>query len=89
MAYKLVFTKTGGKDYKKLDAVAKKYIQKKLRHLEGLDDPLSVSKRLNNNYDADYRYRAGNFRVLFNVSDSQIIIVRIDKRSDIYRMFLI
>ena len=60
-------------------------IIKKLDYFVNSDDPLSYAHRLINHELGEYRYRIGNYRVLFDVIDEALIILDVDYRKDIYR----
>ena len=89
LVYQLYFTKTALKDIKKLDAITIKRIRAKLDYFTSQPNPLALAKQLQNHTDAQYRYRIGNYRILFDVDGDKIVVLRIDKRSDIYRMFVL
>lgn len=83
MAYQLLYTHTAHKDIKKLDVVAKKRIKKKLE--EYVLNPLHFAKRLVNNAIGSYRFRVGNYRVVFDMDKDKIVILRIGHRREIYK----
>jgi len=83
MSYKLLYTKTAYKDIKKLDIVAKKRLGKKIE--EYSRDPLSTSKRLTNSSIGTYRWRIGNYRIVFDIDNENIVILRVGHRKEIYK----
>ncbi|MBI2621538.1 MAG: type II toxin-antitoxin system RelE/ParE family toxin [Candidatus Levybacteria bacterium] len=83
MAYKLLYTKTAVKDIQKLDSIAKKRIKKKLEELS--KDPKGLSKKLINSSIGTYRYRVGNYRIVFDIDKQNIVILRVGHRREIYR----
>ncbi len=83
MIYKLLYTKTAFDDVQKLDNVVKKRIKKKLE--EYSKNPLSHAKKLINFSIGIYRWRIGNFRVVFDIDKDKIIILRIGHRREIYK----
>ena len=83
MSYKLIYTNTAYKDIKKLDIVAKKRIGKKIE--EYSKDPLSTSKKLTNLSIGTFRWRIGNYRVVFDIDNENIIILRVGHRKEIYK----
>lgn len=83
MVYKLLYTRSAIKDIQKLDNVAKKKIKKKLEELS--KNPISLSKKLINSSLGDYRYRIGNYRVVFDIDKKYIVILRVGHRKEIYR----
>jgi len=83
MVYKLVYTKTAIKDLKKLDAVAKKKIKKKIETYS--KKPLHYAKKLIHSSLGKYRWRVGDYRIVFDIKDKNIIFFRIGHRKEIYR----
>lgn len=83
----IVFTKNAQKDIKKLDHQVAKKIYKKLTSLINSEKPLHSATRLTKPADAQYRWRFGNYRVLFDFdSDKNLIIVlKIQHRREVYR----
>ena len=65
MSYKLIFTKKAVKDMKKLDPIVKKKIKQKIQVLRR--SPYKSSKKLINSDIGSYRYRIGNYRVIFDI----------------------
>lgn len=83
MAHQLIYTKSASKDIQKLDVVAKRKIKKKI---EGYTQkPLFYAKKLNNSALGDYRWRIGNYRVVFDLDGKKIVILRVGHRKEIYR----
>lgn len=83
MAYKLIYTKNAHRDIKKLDRVAQKKLAKALQRLAR--KPFFYGKKLILPQLGGYRYRIGNYRVIFDVEDKKIIILRVGHRREIYR----
>jgi mRNA interferase RelE/StbE len=81
--YKVVLTKKALKDLEKIDATVKTRIGNKLKNL--MSDPLSDSKKLSNTVIGTYRFRIGDYRVIFDIEDDKVIILRIGHRKDIYK----
>lgn len=83
MAYELIYTKTAFRDIQKLDNVAKKRIKKKLEEFS--KDPMPLSKRLINSSIGTYRYRVGNYRIVFDIDKNNIVVLRVGHRREIYK----
>ncbi len=83
MAHQITITKRAKKDIDKLDVVAKKRLKKALLSLQ--IDPLSQSKKLIDSRLGRYRYRIGDYRVIYDLNDDEIIILRVGHRREIYR----
>lgn len=83
MAYKLIYTKTAFHDIQKLDNVAKKRIKKKLEELS--KNPMSLSKKLISSSLGTYRFRVGNYRIIFDIDKQNVVILRVGHRREIYK----
>ena len=71
------------KDIKKLDVVAKKRLKQRLEKFA--TNPKKYSVKLVNSRIGDYRFRVGNYRIIFDMRVDEIIILRIAHRKEIYR----
>lgn len=85
MAYNIVFTNEALKDLDKFDQTTIKRIIKKLKWLAKQENPLNFAKHLKYEAIGQYRFRIGNYRVIFDNKKDKIIILRIGHRSNIYK----
>ena len=81
MPFLLVYSDTARNDIEKLDRVVKKRLGKKIISLQ--NGPLKVSKKLAGFKEPVYRFRIGDYRVIFEVKGDRIIILRVGHRSTI------
>ncbi|MEI8232758.1 MAG: type II toxin-antitoxin system RelE/ParE family toxin [bacterium] len=83
MQHILLYTKSSVKDIKKLDTIGKKRLKKKLELLA--TDPLHYSKKLIHSDLGSYRYRVGDYRIIFDLDGKNIVILRVGHRHEIYK----
>ena len=83
MKFKLVYTKRAVKDIGKLDKQIYKRIKESLERYS--QDPFAHADFLNDSRIGSYRFRIGNYRVIFDIKEDQIIILRVGHRGRIYR----
>jgi len=86
--YKVKYTKTALKKLQKLDKPTAKILTEWVKkNLEGTDDPRKLGKSLSGNRSNQWRYRKGNYRIIADIQDDEIIILILDigHRKDIYR----
>lgn len=83
MSFELVYTRRAVKDVESLDPLAKKRIAQKIVELQ--ENPLGKSKKLIDSRLGTYRYRIGDYRVIFDIHRNQVVILRIGHRREIYR----
>ena len=83
MNFTLVYTNRAYKDIKRLDQKLKKRIGNALKRFE--NDPISHATKLTDPKLGSYRFRIGDYRVIFDIEGEDIVILRIGHRRDIYR----
>ncbi len=64
--YKVLFTDKSKHDLKKLDFDIQKRIVEKLKDFSS--DPFSYSKKLQDSSIGNYRFRVGDFRIVFDIN---------------------
>lgn len=87
MGFKVAFTKEALKSLKKLDKGIARLIMSWIRkNLEGCTDPRAHGKGLVANRSGQWRYRIGDYRLLCEIQDEQILILvlEIGHRREIY-----
>lgn len=85
--YKVLLTDIASKQLKKLDKNTAKLITAWIRkNLEGCEDPRLHGKGLTANRSGQWRYRVGDYRLIAEIHDDQIVIliINIGHRKDIY-----
>ena len=85
--YKVVFTKQAIKQLKKLDKQTSALITGWLRkNIDGCSNPRLHGKGLTSNRSGVWRYRVGDYRILTDIQDENIIVlvVCVGHRSDVY-----
>ena len=85
--YRVLFTKNALKQLKKLDKPTAALITGWIRkNLEGCNNPRIHGKGLTANHSGQWRYRVGDYRIIAEINDTEILIlvVNIGHRSDIY-----
>lgn len=85
MNYNLVYTRRAEKDIKKLDSSIKSRIGNALLKLR--DNPLLYSEKLSDPALGTYKFRIGDYRVIFDIEGNDIVILRVGHRREIYKRF--
>ena len=85
MKFQLKIEGRAKKDIQSLDYLLQKRIARKLKFYIDQDDPLQYAKKLVDSKDGDYRWRIGNFRVVFDVDGNVIKLLRVQHRKDVYK----
>ena len=82
MKYKLAYTNRADKDIQKLAPEIKNRIGKALLKYE--QDPHRYSETLRDTTLGSHRFRIGDYRVIFDLEGSEIVVLRVGHRKDIY-----
>jgi mRNA interferase RelE/StbE len=80
MKYALVYAQRAEKDIRKLDPQIRMRVGKALLNLQS--NPIGLSEMLTDPRIGTYRFRVGDYRVVF---ESDIVVLRIGHRKEIYK----
>jgi len=83
MAYKLVYTRRAARDISKLQKDVKERIRKSLEKYAG--NPFSYARKMVDPSLGAYRFRVGDYRIIFDIEDNELVILRVGHRDEIYR----
>lgn len=83
--YLCVFDPYAVKDLKKFPDYIQSAILQKIDYFISSDHPLDFAKKLKHSELGSYRFRVGDYRAIFDVHGTTIIILRIGHRREIYR----
>ena len=83
MKYSLVYTQRAERDIKKLESNTKERIGKTL--LRYSEEPLRFAEKLSDPMLGGYRFRIGDYRVIFDIEGNEIVVLRVGHRREIYR----
>ncbi len=83
--YTYVFNPQALKILQKLPKDIQKRIIKKLDYFISSTNPLTFAESLINYDIGQYRFRIGDYRVIFDLEDQTIIILTLGNRRDIYK----
>ena len=83
MEYEIIYTNRAVKDLARLDSAAKKRIAETLeRYAEA---PLNYAKKMVDPALGTYRFRIGDYRVIFDIEENEVVVLRVGHRREIYR----
>lgn len=83
--YKLIFRPKAEKDLKKLPLNVRLQIINKLKYFLSAANPLDFASHLKDTDLGSYRFRVGDYRIIFEIEDQTIIILTLGNRRDIYK----
>lgn len=88
--FQIVYTEHARQDLKQLDPIIASRITSKIYFFGLQKNPLKFAKKLTSQFVGKYRFRIGNYRVLFKIDKNGniqvLIILRIKHRKDIYNL---
>ena len=85
--YVIKYSESALKDIKKLDQQTKNSIINKVREIELSKDPMSLAKPIISQYKNIFRFRIGDFRLVFEKKDRELclLIILIEPRKKVYQ----
>lgn len=88
MKYQLVFSSRCKKEISKLDNSTKHLLKGWIsNHLLNTENPRSTGKALTSDKNGHWRYRVGNYRLIVEIHDKELIVLTITfgHRSEVYK----
>ena len=73
------------KDISKLPVVVQRRLIRKLNHFVIQEYPLRYAETLINSALGQYRFRVGDYRVIFDMVEGKIKVLRVGHRQSIYK----
>ena len=83
MKYRLVYTRRAERDIRSLEPSTKERIGKSL--LRYAEEPLKFAEKLSDPILGEYRFRIGDYRVIFDIEGNEIVVLRVGHRREIYK----
>jgi mRNA interferase RelE/StbE len=83
VAYRLVFTRRAARDLEALEPEVRRRIGEALERYR--QEPLRNARRMAHPTLGGYRFRAGDYRIIFDMEGEEIVVLRVGHRSHIYR----
>jgi mRNA interferase RelE/StbE len=84
MSFRLVYTRSSIKDIRKLDQIAKKRLKAKIEKFS--KSPIKNARKLSDPAHGTFRWRIGSYRVVFDIIEKDIVILRIRHRKEVYKL---
>ena len=86
--WRLEFSKRADKQLSKMDASTRRIIITwLLKNIDGCEDPRAHGKGLTSNRSGQWRYRIGNYRVLCEIRDNDLVVLALEigHRREVYK----
>jgi mRNA interferase RelE/StbE len=88
LTYRLVISDDVKKQLKKMDKHVGLMLAKEMKkRLDDLSNPRQLGKALTGQYKGLWRYRIGNYRIISNIVDDELVIIALEvgHRKQIYK----
>lgn len=83
--YKFEFKNQAARSLDKLPFQIRNRILLKLKFYSSQKNPLDFAEKLTEHEVGEWRFRIGDYRVIFDAIDDKIIILKVGHRKDIYK----
>jgi mRNA interferase RelE/StbE len=83
LIFTIVYTNRAIKDFSRLDQETKERIKEALENYS--ESPFVHAKKMIDSNLGSYRFRIGDYRIIFDIENTEIVILRIGHRRDIYK----
>jgi mRNA interferase RelE/StbE len=81
--FNLLYTQRASRDVGNLERHIRLRIAKSLLRFQ--EDPLKYAEKISDSKLGSYRFRIGDYRVIFDIEGQDVVILRIGHRREIYR----
>lgn len=81
---KIFYTSKAAKQLNDLPRSVQKRIVDKMRFYAEQENPLKFAKRLTDSREGEFRFRVEDYRLIFDIADDNIYILKIAERDKIY-----
>lgn len=82
MTYRIIYTRRAQKDISKLAPEIRENIGNALEKYS--DSPLDFARKMVDSELGTYRFRVGDYRIIFDIEDANIVVLRVGHHRDIY-----
>lgn len=80
----IFYTHKAAKQLEDLPRNVQKRIAQRMRFFAAQKNPLRFAERLMNHREGDFRFRVGDFRIIFDANNGMISVLKIGRRDSIY-----
>ena len=81
----IFYTRNAVADLTGLPKADQKRVAEKMKFYGETSNPLKFAERLSGAYLGQFRFRIGNYRVIFDVAENKIWVLKIAKRDKVYK----
>ncbi|MCL5674261.1 MAG: type II toxin-antitoxin system RelE/ParE family toxin [Candidatus Omnitrophica bacterium] len=81
----IIFSNRSFRQLSSLEKEIQKRIKDKLDFFISQENPLIFAEKIKDSRFGEWRYRIGEYRVIFDLEDINIIILKVGHRRDVYK----
>ena len=81
----IIFSERARKEWRRLDRTVQNQLWKKVDYYLQSGQPLKFAEKLHDSALGEYRFRSGDYRIVFDVEGNTIYVLRVGHRKEIYR----
>jgi len=82
---RILFSKRARSDWQKLDHTIQERLREKLAYFVSQRNSLRYADKLHEEDLGGFRFRVGDYRIVFDVEGNSILVLRVGHRKDIYK----
>lgn len=82
---KIIFSDIASAQIRKFEKSIQERIIKKLHFYLNYSNPLEFAESLKNSKYGNWRFRIGDYRVVFDIESDKIVILKVGHRNEIYK----
>lgn len=81
----ILFSDRARKEWSRLERSVQNQLRKKIEFYLQSEEPLKFAERLQGPSLGEYRFRIGDYRIIFDFGGNEILVLRVGHRKDIYK----
>ena len=81
----IIFSERARKDWNRLERSVQNQLRKKIAFYLQSGQPLQFAERLHDPSLGEYRFRIGDYRIVFDCESNSIFVLRVGHRKEIYK----
>ncbi len=82
---KIIFSQSAIRQWRRLPKIIQKRIKEKIDFFVSQSNPLRFARTLQDEGIGNYRFRIGDYRIIFDIKDDVIVVLKVGHRKDIYK----
>ena len=81
----IIFSERARKDWSRLERSVQNQLRKKFEFYLQSGQPLKCAEKLKDSSLGEYRFRIGDYRIVFDLEGNTIFVLRVGHRREIYK----